>query len=114
MRTKRLNYSDHCGNKLLTGRGYNILKPYICMFVYIFVCLSVHVPSCPTLCNPMDCSPLGFSIHGIFQSRLLEWVAIPSPRGVSLTREPASPALAGGFFTTEPLGKPHVFIYLNI
>ena len=111
MHTKRLNYSDHCDNN--NGRGYNILKPYICMFVYIFVCLSVHVQSCPTLCNPMDCSPLGFSIHGIFQSRLPEWVASPSPRGFPLTREPASPALAGGFFT-EPLGKPHVFIYLNI
>ena len=32
--------------------------------------------SCPTLCNPMDCSPPGFSIHGIFQARTLEWVAI--------------------------------------
>ena len=32
--------------------------------------------SCPTLCNPMDCSLLGSSIHGIFQARVLEWVAI--------------------------------------
>ena len=40
---------------------------------------------CPTLCDPMDCSPPGASIHGIFQARVLEWVAIafslgdPSP-----------------------------------
>ena len=33
--------------------------------------------SCPTLCNPMDCSPPGSSIHGIFQASILEWVAIP-------------------------------------
>ena len=32
--------------------------------------------SCPTLCDPMDCSPPGSSIHGIFQARLLEWGAI--------------------------------------
>ena len=32
--------------------------------------------SCPTLCDPMDCSPLGSSIHGIFQARVLEWGAI--------------------------------------
>ena len=31
--------------------------------------------SCPTLCNPMDCSPPGPSIHGIFQARVLEWGA---------------------------------------
>ena len=33
--------------------------------------------SCPTLCHPMDCSPPGSSIHGIFQARILEWAAIP-------------------------------------
>ena len=32
--------------------------------------------SCPTLCNPIDCSPLGFSVHGILQARILEWVVI--------------------------------------
>ena len=81
------------------------------------MCVSVHIQSCPTLCNPVDCSPLGFSVRGIFQSRLLEWVPIPSSRGFSCPREPVSPvspALAGGLFTTEPPGKPHIFIYLNI
>ena len=32
--------------------------------------------SCPPLCDPMDCSPPGFSVHGILQARTLEWVAI--------------------------------------
>ena len=36
--------------------------------------------SCPTLCNPMDCSPPGSSVHGIFQARILEWIAIPFSR----------------------------------
>ena len=31
---------------------------------------------CPTLCDPMDCSPPGSSVHGIFQARILEWIAI--------------------------------------
>ena len=35
---------------------------------------SLH--SCPTLCDPMDCSPPGSSVHGIFQARVLEWGAI--------------------------------------
>ena len=63
--------------------------------------------SCPTLCNPTDGNPLGSSVPGILQARILEWVAMPSSRalpdpGIEL----ASPALAGGFFTTEPPGKP--------
>ena len=36
--------------------------------------------SCSILCDPMDCSPPGSSIHGILQARILEWVAMPSPR----------------------------------
>ena len=36
--------------------------------------------SCPTLCDPMDCSPPGSSVQGILQARIPEWVAIPSSR----------------------------------
>ena len=39
--------------------------------------------SCPTLCNPMDCSPPGSSFHGILQARILEWIAISSSTGSS-------------------------------
>ena len=42
--------------------------------------------SCPTLCDPMDCSLPGSSIHGIFQARILEWVAISFSRGSSWSR----------------------------
>ena len=41
---------------------------------------------CPTLCNPMDCSPRGSSVHGILQARILEWVAVPFSRGSSRPR----------------------------
>ena len=40
----------------------------------------------PTLCNLMDCNPLDSSVHGILQARILEWVAIPFPRGSSPSR----------------------------
>ena len=43
--------------------------------------------SCPTPCNPMDCSLPGSSIHGIFQARILEWVAISFSRGSSQPRD---------------------------
>ena len=43
--------------------------------------------SCPTLCNPMDCSLPGFSVHGIFQARVLEWVAISFSKGSSRPRD---------------------------
>ena len=43
--------------------------------------------SCPTLCDPVDCSPPGSSVHGISQARILEWVAMPSSRGSSPPRD---------------------------
>ena len=42
---------------------------------------------CPTLCDPMDCSTSGFSVHGILQARILEWVAISFSRGSSRPRD---------------------------
>ena len=56
----------------------------------------------------MDCSLSGFSARGVFQAKILEWVAISYSRGSSRGLNPqflASPALAGRFFTTEPPGK---------
>ena len=62
---------------------------------------------CPTLFNPMDYSPSGSSVRGIPQARILEWVAISSSKGYPDPGiEPRSPALAKGFFTTVPPGKP--------
>ena len=43
--------------------------------------------SCLTLCDPMDCSPPGSSVHGILQVKILEWVAMPSFRGSSWPRD---------------------------
>ena len=41
---------------------------------------------CPILCDPMDCSPQDSSVHGIFQARILEWVAISSSKGIFPTQ----------------------------
>ena len=66
--------------------------------------------SCLTLCNPMDLSLPGSSVHGVLQARILEWVPMPSSRGSSRPRDRTCVSCvsctAGGFFTTEPLGKP--------
>ena len=47
------------------------------------VCVCEVAQSCPALCDPMDCSPPGSSVHGILQARILEWVAISFSRGSS-------------------------------
>ena len=58
------------------------------------------VKSCPTLCNPMGCSLPGSSIHGIFQARVLEWVAISFFRGSSWPRDRTQVfCIAGRHFT---------------
>ena len=63
--------------------------------------------SCPTLCDPMDCSLPGSSVHGILQARILEWVVIPFSRDLSYRGiEPRSPALQADSLPSEPLGMP--------
>ena len=63
----------------------------------------------------MDCSPPGSSVHGIFQARILKWVAISSSRS-SQPRDQTyvSSCIASGFFITEPPGKPQLLIILPI
>ena len=55
------------------------------LIVSKFLQFSSVTHSCPTLCDPMDCSPPGSSVHGILQARILEWVAFPLP-GIFLTQ----------------------------
>ena len=51
--------------------------------MHVFKVKVLVTRSCPTLCDPMDCSLPGSSAHGISQARILEWVAIPFSRGSS-------------------------------
>ena len=86
---------------------------YVCtsVFIYICVCECEVAQLCPTLCNPVDYSPPASSVHGILQARILEWFGIsfyrdlPNP-GI----KPGSPALQADALSSEPPGKPHVYI----
>ena len=71
--------------------------------------------SCPTLCNPMDCSPPGSSVHGILQTRILEWVAISFSRGSSQPRDRTQMfCVAGRFFTIWATREAPVFSKIHI
>ena len=54
-------------------REFRDLKSYVCV-------RANSLQLCLTLCDPVDCSPPGSSVHGILQARILEWVAMPSSR----------------------------------
>ena len=76
--------------------------------IYTACMCAKSLQSCPTLCNPMDCSLLGPSVHEVLQARILEWVAIPFSRGSSWPRDRIQVSwIAGRFFTyIWPAGKP--------
>ena len=62
-----------------------------------------NAQSCPTLCDPMDCSPPGSSVHGILQAKILGWVALPSPGDLlDPGIEPRSPALWAVALSSSP------------
>ena len=77
---------------------------------------SLRTPLCPTLHNPIDCSPPGSSVDGIVCEEYWSGLPFPSPGDLpNLGIKPtslASPALAGRFFTTEPPEKPLIHLYV--
>ena len=90
---------------------FNLPKPFIpYVLAGDYVCLGgggLVAKSCPTLCNPMDFSLPGSSVHGISQARILEQVATFFSRGSSWCRDRTwVSCIAGGFFTAKPPGKP--------
>ena len=62
--------------------------------------------SCLTLCDSIDCSLPGFSVHGILQARILEWVASPSSRGSSQPRDRTQVSCIADSVLSELLRKP--------
>ena len=83
----------HCLIALHWSRPHMLHKKTEC------VCVLSHFRLCLTLCDPMDWSPAGFSVHGISQARVLQSVATPSSKIESMSL--ASPTLTGRFFTTS-------------
>ena len=80
----------------MTNISYMLLLPTILRHILLLV---KSLQSCLTLCKPMYCSPPGFSVHGISQAKILEWVSISLLQGIFLTWE-------GRYFTTEPPRMP--------
>ena len=77
------------------------------------VCLVAQ--SCPTLCDPMDCSTPGSFVMGILQERILEWVATPSSRVTSQLRDWTQVSrIAGGFFTIWATREAQTHIYTPV
>ena len=84
------------------GKDWKYKWITVCVCVCVCVCVRAHArgQSCPTLCNTMDCSLPGSSVHGIFQASVLEWVAISSSRLSSQPRNQTSVScMTGRFFT---------------
>ena len=67
---------------------YNICFFLTYFTLYVHACMHAQpLQSYPALCNSVDYSPPGSSVHGILQARILEWVAVPSSRGSSRPRD---------------------------
>ena len=82
----------------------------MCICVYV-----LHIQLCPTLCDPMNCSLPGSSVHGILQARIWEWVAIPFSGRSSQPRDQTHHLLhllhcLAGSLPPAPPGKPGVSI----
>ena len=120
-----------CQTYALIHIYYSYIHTYIYMYIYththIYMCVCVHVLSHFSqvqLFMTLVYSPLGSSVHGILQTRLLEWVAMPSFRGSFWSRDRThisyettsltSPALAMGSLPLAPPGKPQICVCVCI
>ena len=82
----------------------------ICIVVRVCVCVLV-TQLCPTICHPMDYSLPGFSVHGILQARILEWIAMPFSRGTSHFRDwTLVSCITSRFFTIWATGKSYCMV----
>ena len=85
--------------------GYSITSTSA--FIFMWLPVSLVCPWYVWLCNPVDCSPPGSSIHGILQARILAWVAIPFSGGSSQPGDWTQVScIAGRALPSEPPGNP--------
>ena len=86
----QLDMEQETGSK--SGKDY--VKAIYCHSAYLTYMQTEVAQSCPTLCEPIDCSLPGSSVHGIFQAIVLEWIAISFSRDLpNPGLEPRSPTL---------------------
>ena len=108
---------EPCWSKKMSQAFTNrTLKPHPIITTRATACLlSCFSQSCPTLCDPMDCSPPGSSVHGISQARILECVAISSSRASSQPRDRTCISSTGRWiFTTEAPRQIYLTCYLML
>ena len=87
--------------RLIWLKGWAHISPVLYItFLWLFYFMCLVTQSCPTLYDPMDCSPLGSSVHGDLQARILEWVAMPSSMGSSQPRDGTQVSCIAGRFLT--------------
>ena len=126
---------DHEVPSKINERGGCIVEPHSCSFLlgeesevkeliftntccmqgalyknnfFFSICQSEVSWSCPTLCDPMDCNLSGYSDHGIFQAKILEWFAISFSRGSSWPRDQTQVScIAGRHFTIWATREAH-------
>ena len=77
---------------------FSILAIRCNSFHFMISCIALVVQSCPTLCDPMDCSLKGCSVHGNLQGRILKWIAIPFSRKSWSRDQTWVSCIAGRFF----------------
>ena len=85
----------------------NLHRTCVCVCVCVCVCARTVVKSCLILFNPMDCSPPGSSVYGVFQTRILEWISISFCRESAWPRDRTCVSSAGRVFTIAPPAKPY-------
>ena len=113
----RKGYLKYKTQSLSEGPYNPVLSIYTFSNLYTLM-RAKSLQSCPTLCNPMDGSPPGSSVHGF--SRQEYWSGLPCPSPGDFPNpgiEPVSlrsPALAGGFFTTSATWEAQVPIYVHL
>ena len=84
------------------------------VFYYIYTFVLCCAQSCLTLCDPLDYSPPGSSVHGILQARILGWVAMPFSRGSFQPRDRTGVSCAGEFFTSWATREAPIYTYICI
>ena len=111
-------YFIYAHTYILHAHTYTEVCVHMCVYTYIYIYIYAKLlQACPTFHNSMDCSLPGSSVHGIFQARILEQIAMPSPPG-DLPHPGIehtflmSPALAGRFFTTSDSWQaPYIYTH---
>ena len=88
----RISWTEEPGRLLSMGsqrvrHDWRTHALILCKYDEYYACVNAKLlQSCLTLCDPMDCSLPGSSVHGILQASILEWVAIPFLQGIFLTQ----------------------------